>query len=314
MSGEAASIAPIATGTVTDLATHGASAAVCAAQSAAPVFRHRVRSKDRSRSVSSTAKCRRGEGRRRSVTTATSSPPSGRLHGQTSCDQKAAESQKRKVPADRLGRVDVVNSENLMIDDAFDNVEASPANQEQGSQARKRSAVPFLTRRWVNHVEPDNGGRPGESVKQPVGQRVCLESGDRRHRVFAGRRQHVMPLEDLVQDDSVNESSQADAEQQSADREALFWPFQGGLLVRVRSSQLQYPERPARNPEGFGSGQGLSQADDDSFGAAQIAELVGVLELHDLSDQLGFAVVLESSDGVFDVVHGEHHPSDPECV
>jgi hypothetical protein len=44
-------------------------------------------------------------------------------------------------------------------------------------------------------------------VKEPVGQRIGLETRDRRHRVLRGAREHVVPLEHLVQHDPVDETA-----------------------------------------------------------------------------------------------------------
>jgi hypothetical protein len=51
-------------------------------------------------------------------------------------------------------------------------------------------------------------------VEEAIGQRVGLEPGDRRRRMLAGVREHVVPLEDLVQDDPVDEPSEAQAEEE----------------------------------------------------------------------------------------------------
>jgi hypothetical protein len=54
-------------------------------------------------------------------------------------------------------------------------------------------------------------------VEEPVGERVRLEAGDGRLRVAALAGQHVVPLQDLVEDDAVDEAAEPDAEQDARD-------------------------------------------------------------------------------------------------
>ena len=67
-------------------------------------------------------------------------------------------------------------------------------------------------------------------------------------------------------------------------------------------------------PPGAGSGQRLGQCDEDAFRAAEIAESVGLLVLHDLrADQLR-ATTLKAVKSVVDVVDGEHDSEVAERV
>jgi hypothetical protein len=50
-------------------------------------------------------------------------------------------------------------------------------------------------------------------VEEAIGERVRLEPRDGRRRVAGGAREHVMPLQDLVQQDAVDEAAEAHAEQ-----------------------------------------------------------------------------------------------------
>lgn len=54
---------------------------------------------------------------------------------------------------------------------------------------------------------------PGRAVKQSVPQRVRLQTGDCRDRIVTVVAEHVVPLQDLVQDDPVHKSSEPDPEQ-----------------------------------------------------------------------------------------------------
>jgi hypothetical protein len=55
---------------------------------------------------------------------------------------------------------------------------------------------------------------PGGGVEEAVGERVVLEAGDARGRAAALAREHVVPLEDLVEDDPVDEAAEPDAQEQ----------------------------------------------------------------------------------------------------
>ena len=57
----------------------------------------------------------------------------------------------------------------------------------------------------------------------------------------------------------------------------------------------------------------LGEADEDSFGAADVAEPIHVLVLHDVTDQLR-AMLAQPRERVVDVVHGEHDAEVAEGV
>src|SRR5829696_1814190 len=61
--------------------------------------------------------------------------------------------------------------------------------------------------------DPDGDGDPGERMEEAVRKRVRLEARHRRGRVAALAAQHVVPLEDLVEDDAVDEPAEPDAEE-----------------------------------------------------------------------------------------------------
>jgi hypothetical protein len=50
-------------------------------------------------------------------------------------------------------------------------------------------------------------------MEESVGEGVRLEARDRRLRVAALAGQHVVPLQDLVQDDAVDEAAEPEAKQ-----------------------------------------------------------------------------------------------------
>lgn len=104
--------------------------------------------------------------------------------------------------------------------------------------------------RWLTVAHPppedpdaDSDGDPGGCVEQAVPERVRLQSGNSRVRIVALTRQHVVPLEDLVEHDPIDEAAETDAEQYSWGARAQ------GRLVRLayrtllpgRSSTLTWP-------------------------------------------------------------------------
>ena len=60
---------------------------------------------------------------------------------------------------------------------------------------------------------PDGDRDPGGEMEQPIPERVRLQPGDRRRGVAALAGEHVMPLQDLVEHDPVDEPTEAEAEQ-----------------------------------------------------------------------------------------------------
>ncbi len=63
-------------------------------------------------------------------------------------------------------------------------------------------------------------------MEKPVRQRVVLEAGDCRRRMVACARQHVVPLEDPVKQDAIEEPAEPDAEQDACGADG--WPLGGG--------------------------------------------------------------------------------------
>ena len=59
-------------------------------------------------------------------------------------------------------------------------------------------------------------------MKEPVGQCVRLQPGDRVGRVVAGVGEHVVPLQDLMKDNSVHEAAESHAQQQTWSLR-MFW-------------------------------------------------------------------------------------------
>jgi hypothetical protein len=59
--------------------------------------------------------------------------------------------------------------------------------------------------------------RPHDGMKCPVSRCVLLEPGKAGRRTTAGGTDHVVPLQELVKDDPVDEASEADTHQEARD-------------------------------------------------------------------------------------------------
>jgi hypothetical protein len=64
-------------------------------------------------------------------------------------------------------------------------------------------------------------------VEQPIPNGVGLEAIDGRCGVVAGAAEHVVPLQELVEHDAVDEAAEADAEQEAAGVEATLLTLDG---------------------------------------------------------------------------------------
>jgi len=122
----------------------------------------------------------------------------------------------------------VVDREDVVVDDALDEVEQAPAHQHPSPQ-RARCPHPAARARdpGVEHAEAREHREPRDGVEQAVPQRVHLQAVDGGRRELpdrdvggGGAREHVVPLEDLVQQDAVDEAAHADAQQQTGEGEA----------------------------------------------------------------------------------------------
>lgn len=102
-----------------------------------------------------------------------------------------------KGPADVVTYM--VDTEEVVIDDALDQVEDAPAGEHEAEVEAPVRGQPTLTPRGDRGDRAEEDEEPGRDVEEPVGQRIHLESGDGGHRVVLDVTDHVVPLEDLVQ-------------------------------------------------------------------------------------------------------------------
>jgi hypothetical protein len=113
----------------------------------------------------------------------------------------------------------VVQAEQVVVDDALDEVEEAEAHQHRARQQLPRPAHMGAVRPSPQHDQAEQDEDVGSGMKEPVPERVDLQV---RHAVGRITRagEHVVPLEHLMQHDAVEEAAEAKAEQDSGrDRE-----------------------------------------------------------------------------------------------
>jgi hypothetical protein len=106
-----------------------------------------------------------------------------------------------------------MDAEDLVVDQALDEVEAAPAGEHQSDVGTVGRGDLTVMPGTEHQPRADGHADPRRDVKEAVRERVRFEPGDRRHRMVAGAREQVMPLQELVQDDPVEESAQPDPEE-----------------------------------------------------------------------------------------------------
>lgn len=117
----------------------------------------------------------------------------------------------------------MVDPQQLVIYETFDEVEDAPASEER-SEVRAPSG--HVVTAPVSNQEryPHHNDEPCSEVEEPVGESVRLEPRERCIRVACGRGQHVMPLQDLVKDDAVDETSETETKEKAGHVETFKRP------------------------------------------------------------------------------------------
>jgi hypothetical protein len=126
-------------------------------------------------------------------------------------DEQHAEAEKGEVPTERTAQVvaHVMDAEELVVDQTLDEIEGAPPRQQHSEvNAPRRGQLPSLPGpHRQQHATGDE--EPGRQVEEPVGEGVRLEAGDRTARMVTRIREQVMPLQDLMENDAVDEPTQA---------------------------------------------------------------------------------------------------------
>ena len=118
----------------------------------------------------------------------------------------------------------MVNGEDVVVDDPFDQIEGSPSDGKEANLLTHIAAIAG-SHGAAHDQDSDDRSSPGREVEESVPHRVGLESGHGRDRMVATAGEHVVPLQQLMQHDPVDESSEADPDQEAAGVEpALLQP------------------------------------------------------------------------------------------
>lgn len=112
---------------------------------------------------------------------------------------------------------DVVEAENLVIDKALHQVEGAPAKQDPADQCLSACRPAPLVCSSPQNPKADYDDDPHEGVEESVCERVVLKPRNGRFRMPAHAAEHVVPLKDLVEKDSIHRPAETDAQQDSGD-------------------------------------------------------------------------------------------------
>ena len=109
----------------------------------------------------------------------------------------------------------MVDAKNLMVDDAFDQIEdAPPDNQHSDMAAPRRGQLPILPcDERDEHANHNN--HPRQDVEKAVRNCVLLETRHGVHREIPLVGEQMVPLQNLMQDNSVHEAAESHAQQQT---------------------------------------------------------------------------------------------------
>jgi hypothetical protein len=131
-------------------------------------------------------------------------------------DEGCAKYQETDVPADRRAEIvaDVVDTQDLVIDDPFSEIEGAPADQEAAevSAPRRREFTPLPRPGSRNRARQDRD--PGPDVEEAVCKCVVLQPDDGARWVAALVREHVVPLKNLMEQDAIHEATDTNAHQE----------------------------------------------------------------------------------------------------
>jgi hypothetical protein len=134
----------------------------------------------------------------------------------------------------------MVDAEQVMIDDSFDQVEQTEADQERaGEQLGRPSYVP-ATGRPPQNPQPDRDEDVGGRVKKALPEGVDLQIFDAGGGI-ACVGQHMVPLQDLMHDDAVEEAPRPSPNRIPA---AIGKPAASRLFIRPLPEAARDRRRP----------------------------------------------------------------------
>ena len=131
-------------------------------------------------------------------------------------DEQRARREEAEVPQQLIGmpRANVMQAEDLMVDQALDEVEQAPAGEHRRPECATIPRLPLTARTKQQH-DTDERHDPDEGVEVAVLDILLLKVLDRRGLAGRGLADQVVPTQDLVKDDPVDESAEADAKRES---------------------------------------------------------------------------------------------------
>lgn len=132
-------------------------------------------------------------------------------------DHRPTPGKEADVPEEQLsarsGFVDVVEAENLMIDNAFDQVECSEADEHCRDEVGRRPAEMAEATGPPKDEETGEHEDVGTRMEDAVPEGVQFKVLDRCDRVPG--TEHMMPLQKLVKNNAVEEASESEAQEQA---------------------------------------------------------------------------------------------------
>jgi hypothetical protein len=136
--------------------------------------------------------------------------PSDHQHGSTPHKEPS-------IPIDplllRRPLVDMMNSEELVVNEAFNYVENAEAHQHRPGQHLARPPEMRFVSIPPHQDQAQSYKDVGAGVKKAIPKCVELQCCRRVSRIHTA--QHMMPLQDLMQHDSIEEATQAQPQQKS---------------------------------------------------------------------------------------------------
>src|SRR5215207_11662967 len=130
--------------------------------------------------------------------------------------EQRAEREEGEIPCCLVpGLANVVNPKDVMVDQTLNEVEEAPADEQPTHECTTTDRPAPIGCASPEDPEADQHCAPCRGVEQAIPKHVGLQAGDSRFRVAAFAAEHVVPLEDLVEDDPVYEAAEADADQDS---------------------------------------------------------------------------------------------------
>ena len=137
---------------------------------------------------------------------------------------------------------DVVHAENLVVDQALDEIERTPAGENGPQEIFAGPRLRLLAGGPKQQNDPTDGEHPNNEMKETVLRDLAFEVVDRIRLARLGRANHVVPAEDLVEDDAVEETAETEPEDEAGAKE------RGGFHAAITGSagMSRDPASPVR--------------------------------------------------------------------